>query len=589
MKILRIKLPEDLKEPFRSLHPGFEIFFHPNLDNKLIEPIGLAGLNGSGKSNLLELISEIFYYLDSLLLQFPTNAISEDKDFGFEMDYALPFTLDNPFTKRDSSAGFAMDDHYFVVRAAKRVREEVTYAITSVNKYPIERNSRRNSVRTDSAIWDRIESNDRNISFLLPKKIFGYTSGHNEQLSNCYYKMQFHYFNDYKNRLKQGSLFYLDSSRLFFGDNNSNASIFVSNYLLGNSKTLAVFKDVIRVKDLHSFRVTIRYADLSGKEPKQIQFNYDLERKIKRLKNCATSWHEKGTGAKKVLTIDYLVTPETKKAFRKIFGDSPFELYKVFYELEMQNFHTVQDSVLELATNGPKWVNISDELPKQDPNNLVFRIERIYITKEDVKNEIKYKGLSDGEHQFLQVVGMILMMEENGCLFLLDEPDTHYNPLWRSRLISTINKVIKYRTARNEEKLRLQEVLITTHSPFVLSDLKKRNVYIFKKSKGKVQFNSCHFETYGASASIILDEIFGKEDSISEMARQELKDLIGGVRTMNQLRDVVDKLNSQFGESVDKFEYFNKLRAIKEKLEQKKKVSKKKERIPVKVKRKVKR
>ena len=73
MKLLRIKIPKDLKQPFRSLHPGFTIQFNPNLKSKDIEPIGLAGLNGSGKSNLLELISEIFYYLDSQHLEFPRS------------------------------------------------------------------------------------------------------------------------------------------------------------------------------------------------------------------------------------------------------------------------------------------------------------------------------------------------------------------------------------------------------------------------------------------------------------------------------------------------------------------------------------
>ncbi|MGB3946342.1 MAG: restriction system-associated AAA family ATPase [Bacteroidia bacterium] len=576
MKILRVKLPDNLKEPFRSLHPGFEIFFYPNLNNKTIEPIGLAGLNGCGKSNLLELLSEIYYYLDSLQLEFPTTAVIEDKGFGFEIDYALPLTFDRSFITLDSEAGFAVDENYFVVRVIKAVDGSPSYSITSIKHYLNERETKKEKENKEAIanskppVWVSVKADDKNISSLLPKKIFAYTSGHNEQLSNCYYKMQFHYFNDYKNRLKQGYSFFTDSSRLFFSDNNSNASIFVSNYLLANSEALTELNDVVKTKDIHSFRITIRYEDLSGKNSKEVKFNQELERKIKLLKNCSTSCLEKGTGAKRVLTIDYLVTPATKKAFALAFGSTPFELYKTFYELEMQNFHTVSEDVLEMATNGPKWLNISDELPKQDPNKLVFRLERIFITKHGVDKPIKYKGLSDGEHQFLQIIGMILMVEENGCLFLLDEPDTHYNPLWRSRLVSTINKIIKYKTTTNEEKQRMQEIMITTHSPFVLSDLKKQNVYIFKKPHNKIQFNSCHFETYGASASIILDEVFGKEDSISEMARDELKAMIENITTMDQLRSAVNRLNSQFGESVEKFDLFSKLRNIKEQLENKK-------------------
>ena len=573
MKLLKVKLPLNLKEPFRSLHPGFEILFHPNLISKTIEPIGLAGLNGSGKSNLLELLSEIFYYLDSLFLEFPTTAVSDDKEFGFEIDYALPLTFDRDFIKLGGEVDFKIEENYFVVRVIKNIEENPTYKITSIKNYLIEREQEDEKSKElpltnpITVIWTSIDKSNKNLSSLLPKKVFAYTSGHNEQLSNCYYKMQFHYFNDYKNRLKQGYSFFTDSSRLFFGDNNSNASIFVSNYLLGNTEALSELNDVVKTKDIHSFRITIRYEDIAGTRSKEVKFNQELERKINLLKNCATSWIEKGTGHKKILTIDYLVTPATKLAFANAFGSTPFELYKTFYELEMQNFHTVSADVLEMATNGPKWLNISEELPKQDPNKLVFRLERIYITKHGVDKPIKYKGLSDGEHQFLQIIGMILMVEENGCLFLLDEPDTHYNPLWRSRLVSTINKIIKYKTTTNEEKQRMQEILITTHSPFVLSDLKKQNVYIFKKPKKKIEFSPCHFETYGASASIILDEVFGKEDSISEMAREELKTMIENISTLEELRSVVNRLNSEFGESVEKFDLFSKLRIIKEQLE----------------------
>lgn len=572
MKLLRVKLPENLKEPFRSLHQGFEISFYPNLNNKNIEPVGLAGLNGSGKSNLLELVSEVFYYLDSLHLEFPTSAITEDKDFGFEIEYALPFTLDNPLLSFDDALGYQIDETYFVVRSSKAINGSVSYQITSMNHYESQRRFEELKKRKDKlanpfqAVWKNIDPKNKNISYLLPRKIFAYTSGQNEQLSNCYSKMQFHYFNDYRNKIKSGSKFYFDSSRLFFCDNNASSSIFISNYLLANEKSLKQLNDIIAIRELHSFRITIRYADIRGNE---IKFNQDLEKKIQALRSCATTQIEKGTGAKRILTLDYLVTEETKFAFQTQLSDSPFDLYKIFYELEMQNFYSMPDEVLEMVTSGPSWLILSDELPKQNPNDLVFRIEKVFVKKRGIDKAIKYKGLSDGEHQFIQVVGMILMMEESGCLFLLDEPDTHYNPLWRSQLVNTINNVVKFKTDKKKEHHRLQEIVITTHSPFVISDLKQKNVYIVKKENNFVKFIPCHFQTYGASSSIILDEIFGKSDSISAMARQELKSLIGKVKSLNQLSEVASILNNQFGESVDKFEYYNQLRTIKENLEKK--------------------
>lgn len=573
MKLLRVKIPKELKQPFRSLHPGFSIQFNPNFDSEDIEPIGLAGLNGSGKSNLLELVSEIFFYLDSQLLEFPTPSIKDEKSYGFEIDYALPLTMDNSLITADSTI-FSLGDKYFVVRVVKPVNEELRFSITSVDHYIKElQNYKTESGKKFKASWKPIELRDSNkqiderIPYLLPKKIFAYTSGNNELLSNSYYKMQFYYFNDYKRNLKTGSKFYFDSSRLFFSDLNSNASVFISNYLLGEKKALKIINDVVQVQYLHSFRITIRYADRSGSRTKEIKFNHDLERKIKLLKNCATTWYEKGTNSKRVLTLDYLVNDATKMAFRATFGDSPFDLFKTFYELEMQNYYALSNDILKMVNEGPKWLNISDELPKPDPNHLVFRIEKIKIFKKGIEKEFYYKGLSDGEHQFLQVVGIVMMIEESGCLFLLDEPDTHYNPIWRSKLVYTINQILKNQNEKKKKQSRLQEILITTHSPFVVSDLRKRNVYLFEKPQTKVKFKPCHFETYGASASIIMDEIFGKDNSISEMAKSDLKDL-QKPKTLDELMQIASRLNNEFGESVEKFDLFSKLREIKKQLEQ---------------------
>ena len=557
MKLLRIKIAEDMKDSFRSLPPGFEISFRPDLDSAALEPVGLAGLNGSGKSNLLELLSEISYYLDSLELNLLTK---KEKSFGFDIDYALPITSYNVETaiiNKDISS----NDRCFIVRINLEVGKKPIYKISSTRAYYEDSQKYQGK---DDGIWQIIEVNTK---YLLPQKVFAYTSGHNELLSNAYYKIQFHYFNEYSSTLRGTNKFYLDNSRLFFCDNLSNASVIVANYLLGDQDSLRFLYDVVKISKLHSFRITIRYSNYKGKE---IQLNYDLQTRIDKLKRCATTWFETGSAAKKILTLDYLVQEPVKEAFRMNFGDTPFDLYKTFYELEMLNFNAISSDLIEMVTKGPKWLNISDELPKIDPSNLLFRIEHVKICKEDVPEPIYYKALSDGEHQFLQIVGMVMMVEESGCLFLFDEPDTHYNPLWRSKLVNTINKVTRYATENNVQRRRFQEVVITTHSPFVLSDMRKNNVYVFKKDRNEVTYEPCPIETFGTSASIILDAIFGKEDTISEEARTELDALFDNINNLDDIRRVVEQLNTHFGESVEKLDKFSILSKLKRKFEQKK-------------------
>jgi len=114
----------------------------------------------------------------------------------------------------------------------------------------------------------------------------------------------------------------------------------------------------------------------------------------------------------------------------------------------------------------------------------------------------------------------------------------------------------------------LQEIVITTHSPFVLSDMRKRNVFVFDKSENKLKYIECPIETYGASAGIILDAIFGKEDTISEKAKFELDELFKDIKNMGDIRRVVEQLNSRFGDSVEKLDKFNCLNKLKRKFEQ---------------------
>ena len=112
----------------------------------------------------------------------------------------------------------------------------------------------------------------------------------------------------------------------------------------------------------------------------------------------------------------------------------------------------------------------------------------------------------------LQVLGSLLLMDTPGALFLLDEPETHFNPDWRSKFVHLINKSV--------DKKRQQETLLTTHSPFIISDCKRENVFVFEREKngGIKKSKNPSFNPYGAAVSVITDEIFKKAESLSEMS-----------------------------------------------------------------------
>ena len=72
------------------------------------------------------------------------------------------------------------------------------------------------------------------------------------------------------------------------------------------------------------------------------------------------------------------------------------------------------------------------------------------MNKVDEEELIKYRNLSDGEHQLMHVLGSIILLDTSGSILLYDEPETHFNPEWRSQLITLINKATEEKKKHNQ-------------------------------------------------------------------------------------------------------------------------------------------
>lgn len=549
MKLISVKI---LGDDFRSLAANKLYEFNHDLDDdKKLSTKIFAGLNGSGKSNFLELFSEIFYFLEIYHLKTVDDSEKRSMAFGFEIEYFLPMVKPSAKGILDSENEIHYDQH---IRIVKPLGDYPEFQRKPLGKRNFERL-------------------DKGTESLLPTKIIAYTSGQNELLSNPYYKVKYHYFKTFeaKKKLEDGEEM-AEDHRLFFLDYSNNFSIFIANLLLADSKKAKVLKDVLKIDDLQAFRITLNTDELYKKV---IPVNEALASNLQKLKLCATSWIEKKVGENKLLILDFLINPASKEAFEFHFTNA-FNLFKVFYELEIFNLYLVEKKTRDLMLQVHKSYNFSDEMSKPDPSRLVFRIEKIFIRKKidnskPFKN-IYYKALSDGEHQFNEVIGTVLMMEQEGCLFLIDEPDTHFNPKWRAKLISMLNQMaaVSYDSKGNIEKVRKQEIIITTHSPFVISDSSNEDVYRFTKNKGIIEYTNPKEQTYGASISVILDEIFEKGETISDMAKKELDEMLENVTEIDELRKIIERLNSQFGDSVEKFDLFSKIKNKKDEIEKKK-------------------
>lgn len=147
---------------------------------------------------------------------------------------------------------------------------------------------------------------------------------------------------------------------------------------------------------------------------------------------------------------------------------------------------------------------------------------RITVKKRDEHGgKVSFTHLSEGELQLLTVLGLMRITRDDHCLFLLDEPDTHLNPLWKLRLFDEVNDAMG-----NEAGLGAageSQVLLTTHDPILLGNLQREQVHVIRQSDTgtKVDSPSIHPQGMGV-AGLLKSELFGLPSTLDH---QTLKDL----------------------------------------------------------------
>ena len=553
MKLIAVTI---LGRDFRSLTANRRYQFNQSAPTARLSTKCFAGLNGSGKSNMLEVLAEIFYYLEYCHLEQAEASQKKGGSFGFEIEYARPMGR----FERNSVTGGPQDEEWVHVKIRKPIDEALEYQARPWS---------------DGYTFRRVEQNTH---FLLPQNVVAYTSGQNELLSNPFYKLKYHYFREQEQADEDRPV----NDRMFYIDAVQNQHVFIANGLLGEEQKLQRIHQVLSIEGLHAFRITINQEQPNGR---RVPFSESQLHLIEKLKACSTCWDEcqvYGKKNKKQWVLDFLVDDALRAAFGFHFDHSAFNLFKALYQLEALNLHAHSKKVRDLIRHAPKWLNISDEIPEVDPNEQIFRLEKIEINKvladeSGATVPIHYKNLSDGEHQFNEVIGTMMLLEQPGSLLLLDEPDTHFNPMWRAMLVQLLNEVGA--TGRNAKKAITsvvdQEVIITTHSPFAISDSYKEDVYVFERKDEGIDLSNPKIKTYGASVGMILENIFKRDKSISDLAYSDLEK-IKQIRYSPKAWERAKEMLFDFGESIEKFDAISYLFAKEEEMEEKARKRKKK-------------
>jgi restriction system-associated AAA family ATPase len=493
-------------------------------------PLCLIGPNGTGKSQTLQIVAEVFQATFAKYLPEEEQGTPNSQ---------IQFTLEYSIADSNNQSKLVKISRHKIGKKAPEILVEIL----------IENEWKTLTKKSD-------------VRALLPSKVIGYTSGDNETLSLPFFVSRAGYANQVRTNATKEELkskLILDS-RMMLIDYSTNLEVLVANLLLNPENVRQSLLEKSNLEKLRSFRCVIQRKHTAAPNG-GVKLTDELEGYIDYLKNCATcsNYDEQSW----TWTFDFYVQKATHSACEHYWKGGALELYSCFHKLAMLNDLIIPAKDRAAYEKGVELRRFASRLPEPMERQKVFRFERVEFISKKSDKPVDYVSLSDGEHQFAQLLGTLCMASFPNVLFLLDEPESHFNPKWRVEFISNLMNLptISDKKCVNEGKrsgmspASIQDCLITTHSPFVPSDMNRENVLIFSKNEnGKIESRPPRIQTYGSAFDAILAECFEISPQISGLPRDQIKELID-YGTKGQIEKAIGHL----GESTERMKLAAKL------------------------------
>lgn len=158
--------------------------------------------------------------------------------------------------------------------------------------------------------------------------------------------------------------------------------------------------------------------------------------------------------------------------------------------------------------------------------------------EQERKREMTIESMSSGERQMLYSLSYVFYhikniasIKENGkrvvgyhhINLIFDEAELYYHPEYQRQYISRLLENLAMCNI-NRTNIRSINIIIITHSPFILSDLPKSNILFLRKSDEDT--DDVGKETLGANIYDLLKSGFFLEYAIGDLVQKKLQDIL---------------------------------------------------------------
>lgn len=423
--------------------------FKIDLDENELNTV-LLGQNATGKSNFIETLVLIFKYLDLS----KAGSTPRFPNFEYEIKYKCREHNIKITCKEDEKTNKPSYEIYVD-------EKKQSYKSFFINK-----------------------------EIYLPKYVFTYYSGISNKLKDHFDENQKNFYNKAKAKgvTKEDVE---DFRRMFYVQLVHSYFVLLAFYTFEEEKTKKFLSEYLNIENLESVLFKFQKPEWQKNAKFQDEFMWGAEGLVREFLDKL--WEIS------LAPID--VFEEHKESFR----DSSSKQKEFLYL-----FVPTKEKLQELNKFYHTNTDLFKALESTYISDLIDEV-RVKVKKTNVKNEITFKELSEGEQQLLTVLGLLKFTKDKETLVLLDEPDTHLNPLWKWHYLDLLNDI--YRNDSETESLdETTHIIINTHDPLVIGGLKKEQIRIFRRNpeNGHVIADPAEKDPKGMGVEgILTSELFG--------------------------------------------------------------------------------
>lgn len=366
-------------------------------------------------------------------------------------------------------------------------------------------------ISSESSIWrfavngekvSRSEFRDRRME-LLPDTVFAYYSGENNRLETLFDAHQQKYYSElindeFDDQFKSVSI---ENRRLFYARPIHGVLAVIALLVGADQKTKKLLAETVGITGFHSAMLLLRKPWFA---------------KGATAKDAERFWGAKGRPGRAVRLA-------RKHAFFPMAISEPARNdYRSQGKPESQHAIYIrnQGALEAFAAEFRDDLELFEELESIDISDL-YRWVQLWVSRRNTENgTVSYGTLSEGERQFLMVLSLVRLSRNNRVLFLLDEPDTHLNPVWQLKYLELIEQWAGL--AADQEKC---QIIMTSHNPLTIAALTKKEVRVMQKGlDDHVTVSEPYADPRGMGFTSTLTEIFGLPTTLDSETQKQIDD-----------------------------------------------------------------